>query len=270
MHRIFTMVALALSALAHPIDLNTVYVPEGGDIRGVVAQAPPTMTGGGNLTTLVNHAAASWESAIADNWTIEIKYGWSNSIGGALAQYYGWFMPFGDGRHFMGRILFNPDFPWFADNTPDAGEEYGNYVESHQDLGGGEMNVGKRYTSAGGAAAGRYDLLTAAIHELGHSFSIGIGPLWTSEVSDGDIDVVSPRRRAGSRIPVGNDHLALENSVMYFGQATGERRLLTEVDIEAAMEINEHREYGEPVPEPATIGVLSLGLFALLRRRNVS
>lgn len=268
MHRIFTIAALALTAIAHPIDLQTLFVPQGGDIYGVTTQAAPNMAGGGNLQTIVQHAASTWERSILDDWTIEIKYGWSDSIGGSLAQYYGWFLPFG-GRHLFGRILFNPSFSWYADETPEDNEGFGLYDERYANLGGGAMNIGRRYTQAVGAPAGKFDLLTTALHELGHSFSIGIGAMWDTETADGDIDVISPRRYAGSRIPVANGHLSVDTSVLYYGLSQGERRLLTDVDLAAAMQINEHQIYGDPVPEPAGLLVLSVGFLSMLRRRII-
>lgn len=251
-----------LSTICLSIDIRGTYVEAGGDIYGVTAQAAPEITGGGNLRAIFDHAAQSWNSRIGDPWQIDIKYGWSNSIPGAVAQYYGWWMPFGDLRHFQARILINPDYQFFADPTPGESSEYASYQESSKDYGGGAINTGRVYT---GTAYGGYDLLTILTHEIGHSLSIGVGPRWSNEVADGNVDLLSPLPFAGSLIPVDGGHLADPSALMWYGVQPGERRLVSDIDLMAGMQLS---GFTKPVPEPVSLIVLGVGLAALIRRRK--
>jgi hypothetical protein len=227
MNRLILSVLGALfCCLSFAIDLRTLYVAPGGDVNGVVAQSGPV-----DLVPAVDAAARSWESLIGDDWSIDIRYGWSDTIGGALAQYWGWWAPFGDGRHFMGRILFNPSYAL-----------YGGF---------------------GDVPADRFDVLTLATHELGHSLSIGLGPRWSAEVGDGDVDVRWPLRLAGSAIAIDGDHLADTSSLMYYGLAPGERRFIGDSDLMAAMELSGFAIELEPVSEPSSLIAIGIGVMTL-------
>ncbi len=260
--------ALLVSASSQAINIYGTYIAPGGSIYGATSQAAPTLFGGGNLDAIFNQAANAWNSQIGDDWSLEIQYGWSNSIGSALAQYTGWWFPFGDLRHIQGRILFNPTYSWFADATPEEHSEYQLYEETTKDYGAGAMNVGRKFTQATGAAAGRFDLLTVATHEIGHSLSIGVGPRWTGEVSDGDVDVTSPRFYDGAALPVDNSkaHLADPTAIMWYGTGPGERKLISDLDLEAGMQLSGFAV--KPVPEPTGLVVIGAGLAFWARRKR--
>lgn len=201
------------------IDLRAVYVPPGGSVHGVTAESGPV-----DLQPAMNEAVGAWNSLIADDWTLDIHYGWSSSVGSSLARYTGWWGPF-SGRHIQARVLFNPAYSW---------------------------------------GPGGYDLLTVALHEVGHS-GIGVGPLWTNEISDGYVDITAPRPLAGQRFAASGEHLSDPSTLMYFGLAPGQVKWPTEIDINAYAQIIG----ANVVPEPATIAALGIGL-ALLRRRRTA
>ncbi len=263
------MLVLALASVyGQAISITGTYVAPGGSIYGVSSMAAPTMAGGGNLTNVFNHAAQAWNKEIGDKWSLNIQYGWSNSIGNALAEYYGWWFPFGDQRHIQARILFNPKYSWFADATPWESSEYSNYKETSKNHGGGTINVGRNYTGANSEAANRYDLLSVATHEIGHSLSIGVGPRWTNEVADRFVNVTSPRYFVNSAIPVDSSkgHLQDPTALMWYGMNTGERRLISDVDLESAMQLSDFSI--RTVPEPASFAVIAAGLGLLVRRKR--
>lgn len=268
MKAIVVLAVLLASVYGRAINIFGSYVAPGGDIYGVQSQAAPTLNGGGTLGAIFNTAASSWNSKIGDTWNLEIKYGWSNSIGNALAEYTGWWMPFGDLRHFQARILFNPNYSWFADPTPTDHSEYQTYRETTKNYGSGPINIGKNYTNATGAAAGRFDLLSVATHEIGHALSIGVGPRWFNEVSDGDIDVTAPRQHANSTVIIDNaqNHLADQTALMWYGTAAGERKLISDLDLESGMQLSGF--VVQSVPEPTSIAAFLAGLALLARQRK--
>jgi len=153
------LLALA-SSWAGAIDLRPLYVPPGGDIHGVTAQSGPV-----DLQPAMEAAAASWNALILDPWSLTIKYGWSDSIPGVLAQYWGWWLPFGDQRHFQARILFNPSFDWTAFDLPTV---------ARHELGHSMVGVGPRWDSE--VADGDVDIL-APLNFAGSSFPITEGHL---------------------------------------------------------------------------------------------
>lgn len=220
-----------LTCLVSAIDLRGIYVPPGGDIYGVTAQTGPV-----DLQPAFNAATAAWNAQIADPWNFDIKYGWSDTIGGALAQYYGWWFPFGDGRHFQGRVLFNPNFNWYGGLDPE------------------------------GLTTSAFDLLTVATHEVGHSM-IGIGPRWTNEIADGDIDITAPRRFAGASFAASGEHIVDATALMSPFLAPGERKGITFMDLDTAMQTQTYVHYGQPVDEKSTLLSLFFGVALFTRRK---
>ncbi len=265
MNKLILSALMALfCCLTRAIDIRGTYIEPGRSIYGVSSMFPPNLSGGGNLQAVFDQAANNWNSKIGDNWSLNIQYGWSNSIGNALAEYHGWWFPFGDQRHIQARILFNPKYSWFADATPWEHSEFSNYSETSRDYGAGPMNVGRRYLSGPSG----FDLLSVAMHEIGHSLSIGVGPRWANEVADGHVDLTSPRLFAGSRIPVSGGHLADSTSLMYFGTAQGIRTLISDADLLSGMQASGFEI--TPVPEPVTILSLLMGVAFLIRKKRRS
>lgn len=249
------------------------FVGDGGALPGGVGNAGPagSTAGGGTLTSIFNTAASYWENAILDTFTVNITYGWQSLSGGTLGVHNLLAQSGTPNRETDGMIRFDNDAAtlWFADSTPLDHSEYGTYNEFTSNLGGGTMNVGRVYTGATGNASGRYDLLSVAMHEIGHS--LGLSSANNSFVAgngDLDVDVTSPRPFPGAAIPtVSGAHLNLANALMFPSVSAGRRNLISEADVIANMEISQFTQYN-PVPEPASMVALGVGALAVIRRRR--
>lgn len=229
MKRLLLCLLALLPMLGLSIDLRGVSVPAGGNVYGVTAEAGPV-----DLAPAFDQALGDWNSLIGDDYSLTIQYGWSRSVGSALAEYYGWWFPFGNGAHVQARVLFNPTYSWSLS-----------------------------------AESGKFDLLSVARHEIGHAF-VGVGPQWTAASAGGKVTITSPRRLAGNSYLTSGGHLADPSTLMYYGVAPGQRKSITDIDLDVAMEVKGFAKYLQPVPEPASLAVVTTGLCLLIRRKRLA
>ena len=259
--------AQAITINLNFVDVGQTFPITSGDI-GV--SAPTTVYGGGNINDLVHAAADYWESALLDNHTYNIDFGWAD-LSGPLGIASQWVVSKpGNG----GTIRFDGTrTDWFMDSTPYDSSEYHNYTESSADLGGGTVNTGRIYNAdffQDSSLFYSYDFLSVAIHEMGHLLGVA------DFDNFGDPLVINnPLPYAGTSIDTTGGHININTTSMYPSIFNGRRKLLSEVDILAAAEVNGFTNVNlnptlESVPEPSIMlgSVIALGLAGLIKKNH--
>lgn len=207
-------------------------------------------SGSGNLTAIVNAAARMWESVYEDSVTVTLDYGWSSipDAGNHIA------LGFNEegNRELVGMLLFDNSgaTPFYLDPTPDLNEEYQQSDEEYQDFGGGLINVARIFRQPSAAAAGYVDLLSVALHEIGHAMGMSIGNHSFVEQSAGGIILFSDDLPfAGTVAPLASnnagyiphfDAVRVAYGCLMSGINADERRLPSELDILANAQINRY------------------------------
>ncbi len=217
-------------------------------VRDFVGGTPPTNSiGSGNITNVFNNACDIWESAIKDRHVLVLHYGWTNSGSGThiLKTQNG--IP---NRETEGFIYFNDsnnpnNESYWLDPTPLLNEEYDSYTEQSLNLGGGLMNT-TRVIRGGPSDGPQMDLLTVALHEIGHALGMSMANnTFIAETIDKDVDVTAPRPFSGSVIPLQTNNYGVTSHVAYVSDrilmsgsfAPGERVMPSTLDIVALAQL---------------------------------
>jgi hypothetical protein len=207
--------------------------------RFLDGSAPANAAGGGNLADIVNTSVRMWESAYADRFTMTIYFGWA-PIGDAgthtVVEQGG--LP---NRETVGLILFDNSgsVPFYLDPTPDSNEEYAIRNDEFQNLGGGLLNVARVFSNPIGSAGGPTDLLSVAVHEIGHALGMSTGNASFAS-SKGFVTIAGVLPYSGTVVPLASnyagftshiDPLLVSYGAVMQGISSDERRIPSALDI---------------------------------------
>ncbi len=202
---------------------------------------PANAVGGGSLPDIMNTAARMWESTYADETTITLHYGWATLDDAGTHT----LIEQGENpnRELVGLILFDNSgaAPFYMDPSPSFNEEYKRRTEEYQELGSDFINVARIYLNPVGDADGRIDLLSVALHEIGHALGLcAANSSFIAQINNGGITITNDLPFAGTVAPLSYNHSGyiphFDSSIIAYGSVMagingGERRIPSELDI---------------------------------------
>lgn len=161
---LLSLMLAAAATASHAVAINLTFArPLQSSVLSSVRHfvEPGVVRGGGSVEDSFNLAARMWESLLHDDRVFNITVGW---VPNDRFPFIAIAAP-GDDRHneiglAVGQAVH------YADPNPLDDAEFSGFVTRSLDLGGGLVDVARGYT--GGPGVEGFDLLTSALHEIGH------------------------------------------------------------------------------------------------------
>jgi hypothetical protein len=239
---------LAFAPWARALTIVDRYVPVGEGLAGIglAGEAPQLVSGAGTLPSVFRAAAHYWERVIRDDFTVTVNFGWFPTAPiSPVAFHQGNMIGETPVRQIEGSIAFSNDglLRMFLDATPLDNVEFGPQIAAHADLGGGPINILREYAPVDGSAVDAVDVLSVAIHELGHALGLVGWPFFTTEAADGAIDLTMEGYE-GTVIPLTGTHLRVAGpAASGFSRPMGYRRMITDLDVLAVSQVSQFDEF---------------------------
>lgn len=217
--------------------------------------APPASDPGGTqLQAIMNYIEGFYEDVFEDTHTITINYRWGTQPAGTLAAHTLNSQSGTPNRETAGTIVFSNTVSWFYDATPADNSEFNMTQTLWRDLTATQRNnfysnFGANIPSTFEAGftgtnnnsnpnvAGNTDLLSVALHEVGHALGMSAANTATqAQTADGDYDFNSAfvfGQALAADVATGPNiaHLNNSNALMFPSIGTSIRRLPSHSDL---------------------------------------